>query len=86
MYSPPRLRTMDAILAKLSEPRNLRGFTIMKVPLSSKINIPASSEENACLTSLTLRFSEGATETAGAAAGPVTALRDLETSARSTVL
>jgi hypothetical protein len=78
---------MDAILAKLSEPKNLRGFTIMDFPLSSKINMPTSSEENACLTSLMSRCfdddEDGATEAAGGAAGPVAALSDLETSARS---
>ena len=55
-YSPPISRTTEAILAKLSEPKNRLGFTIMKLPVSSNSNIPASSGVNACFTALMSSF------------------------------
>lgn len=38
MYSPPIPRTAEAILAKLSLPRNCLGFMIMYSPFSSKVS------------------------------------------------
>ena len=44
MYSPlSSSRTIEAILAKLSDPRYWRGFIIMYSPDSSKYSMPANS-------------------------------------------
>lgn len=85
MYSPPSSRTTEAIFAKLSEPKNLLGLTIMNLPLSSKNNIAESSGEKACLTSLmSCLVSDGNAESEGVVgAGLFTVFRDLETSAKS---
>ncbi len=54
MYSPPAPRTIDAILAKLSEPRNLRGFISTYSPLSSKKSISSSSLGKSVFTAVTV--------------------------------
>jgi len=51
-YSPPAPRTIDAILAKFSEPKNLRGFIMMYSSWSSKNSISSNSFGNSALTSL----------------------------------
>ncbi len=43
MYSPPMPRAVEAILAKLSEPRNCLGLMIMYSPFSSKLRRASSS-------------------------------------------
>ena len=89
-YSPPISRITWAIFAKLSEPRNLLGFTIMRLPVSSNSSMPASSGVKAFLTSLMSIFPEpkGAVAVEGVGVDvevvvPVAVLRDWETSLRS---
>jgi len=69
MYSPPLLRTIAAILAKLSEPKNRLGLMITYSGVSVKLSMSSNSVGNIVRTSLVERIGPLGTVDTGAGAG-----------------
>ena len=88
MYSPPALRTREAIFAKFSDPKYWRGLITMYFPASSNVSMFSSSLGNIVLTSEIDRIRTVGVGVAGAAVaaagvGAPVALRCFEMSAKS---